>query len=145
LLTTSLTLLAEAISQAKRQRIKLRQRIKPKTKLMQSLKWQTRLQPRQTQQEYLPKIVISAVMHVKFMHKLCCLFSHIPTYLHVMRCYNHDLFIYGDFPSIPPFFVYNSAEQETPVFCIFKIEGPSGTQMNLGLFWHYYISLRINK
>jgi hypothetical protein len=29
------------------------------------------------------------VMHAKFMHDLCSLFMHIPTYLDVMGCYNH--------------------------------------------------------
>jgi hypothetical protein len=29
-------------------------------------------------------------MHVKFMHELCSLLLNIPTYLDVMRCYNHD-------------------------------------------------------
>jgi hypothetical protein len=31
------------------------------------------------------------LMHEKFMHELCSLSLHIPTYLHVMRCYNHVL------------------------------------------------------
>jgi hypothetical protein len=30
------------------------------------------------------------VMHAKFMHELCSLLMHIPTYLDVMRYYNHD-------------------------------------------------------
>jgi len=30
--------------------------------------------------------------------------------------------------------VYNSAEQENPVLCIFKFQGPYGTQMDLGFF-----------
>jgi hypothetical protein len=30
-------------------------------------------------------------MHAKFMHELCSLLFHIPTYLHVMICYNHVL------------------------------------------------------
>jgi hypothetical protein len=33
----------------------------------------------------------AGVMHANFMHELCCLLFHIPTYLHVMRCYNHVL------------------------------------------------------
>jgi hypothetical protein len=31
------------------------------------------------------------VMHAKFMHELYSLLLHIPTYLVVMRCYNHVL------------------------------------------------------
>ena len=30
--------------------------------------------------------------------------------------------------------VYNSAEQENIVLCIFKFQGPYGTQMDLGFF-----------
>jgi hypothetical protein len=38
----------------------------------------------------------------------------------------------------PLYLVYNSAEQKTPVLCIFKFQGPSGTQTKLGFFWRYY-------
>jgi hypothetical protein len=31
------------------------------------------------------------MMHAKFMHELCSLLMHIPTYLDVMRYYNHVL------------------------------------------------------
>jgi hypothetical protein len=33
----------------------------------------------------------SLLMHGKFMHELCSLLMHIPTYLDIMRCYNHVL------------------------------------------------------
>ena len=32
----------------------------------------------------------------------------------------------------PLLLVYNSTEQESPVLCIFKFQGPYGTQMDLG-------------
>jgi hypothetical protein len=35
----------------------------------------------------------------------------------------------------PLYLVYNFAEHETPVLCIFKFHAPSGTQMELGFFW----------
>jgi hypothetical protein len=73
-------------------------------------------------------------MHVKFMHKLCSLLPHITTYLHVMRCYNHDLYQFMGIFHRSPLFGYNSAEQETPILCIYKFQGPSGTQKELG---HY--------
>jgi hypothetical protein len=38
----------------------------------------------------------------------------------------------------PLYLVYNSAEHETPVSCIFKFQGPFGTQMELGFFWRNY-------
>jgi hypothetical protein len=31
------------------------------------------------------------LVHAKFMHELCSLLLHIPTYVYVMRCYNHVL------------------------------------------------------
>jgi hypothetical protein len=31
------------------------------------------------------------VMHAKYMHELCSLLMHIPTYYNVISCYNHDL------------------------------------------------------
>jgi hypothetical protein len=38
----------------------------------------------------------------------------------------------------PLYLVYNSAEQQTPILCIFKFQGPSGTQTELGFFWRNY-------
>jgi hypothetical protein len=35
----------------------------------------------------------------------------------------------------PLYLVYNFAEQETLVLCIFKFHKPSKTQMELGFFW----------
>jgi hypothetical protein len=42
----------------------------------------------------------------------------------------------------PVYLVYKSIEQETPILCIVKFQGPSGTQMKLGFFWRNYFSLR---
>ena len=42
------------------------------------------------------------------------------------------------------YLVYNSAEQENPVLCIFKFQGPYGTQMDLGFFWRQYFCTRNN-
>jgi hypothetical protein len=42
------------------------------------------------------------------------------------------------------YLVYNSAKQETPILCIFKFQGLSGTQMELGYFWHDYFFRRNN-
>ena len=39
------------------------------------------------------------------------------------------------FSTNPLSLVYNSAEQETPVFGIFTFQGPYGTQIGLGFFW----------
>jgi hypothetical protein len=36
----------------------------------------------------------------------------------------------------PPYFGYNSAEQENPVLRIFMFQGPSRTQIKLGFFGH---------
>jgi hypothetical protein len=49
---------------------------------------------------------VCPVMHAKFMHEFCSLLMHIPTYLNVMRCYNHASFalIYGDFLLIHLFY-----------------------------------------
>jgi hypothetical protein len=34
--------------------------------------------------------------------------------------------------------VYNYAEQETPILCIFKYQGPYGTQTDRVFFWSQY-------
>jgi hypothetical protein len=34
----------------------------------------------------------------------------------------------------PPYFGYNSEEQENPVLCILMFEGPFGTQIDPGFF-----------
>jgi hypothetical protein len=64
------------------------------------------------------------LMHAKFMHELCSLLFHIPTYLDVMRCYNHVLHWFIGIFHRPPYFVYNSTQQEIPVLCIFTFQGP---------------------
>jgi hypothetical protein len=54
-------------------------------------------------------------MHAKFMHELCSLLLHILTYLDVIIMFCIDL---RRFSIDPPYFGYNSIEQETPV-CVF--------------------------
>jgi hypothetical protein len=57
-------------------------------------------------------------MHAKYMYELCSLLMHIPTYYNVISCYNH---VYNDlwgFSIDPPYFGYNSAEQENLVLRI---------------------------
>jgi hypothetical protein len=44
----------------------------------------------------------------------------------------------------PPYFGYNSLEQENPVLHILTFQGPSGTQINLGFFGHTYFYIRSN-
>jgi hypothetical protein len=46
------------------------------------------------------------VMHAKYMHDLCTLLMHIPTYYNVISCYNYVLW---GFSIDPPYFGYNSA------------------------------------
>jgi hypothetical protein len=56
------------------------------------------------------------LMHAKYMHDLYSLLMHIPTYYNAISCYNHVLW---GFSIDPPYFGYNSAEQENPVLHIF--------------------------
>jgi hypothetical protein len=51
--------------------------------------------------------------------------------------------LWGFFIS-PPYLGYNSAKHETPDLCIFKFQGPSRTQTELGFFWRYYFSMGTN-
>jgi hypothetical protein len=44
----------------------------------------------------------------------------------------------------PPYFGYNSAEQEIPVLCILMFQGPSRTQIGRGYLWHEYFYIRSN-
>jgi hypothetical protein len=44
----------------------------------------------------------------------------------------------------PPYFGYNSVGQENPVLRIFKFQGPSWTQIDLGFLEHqYFITINI--
>jgi hypothetical protein len=70
-------------------------------------------------------------MHAKYIHDLCSLLMHIPTYYNVISCYNYVL--WGFFTD-PSYFGYNSAEQENLVLLIFTFQGPSRTQIDLGFF-----------
>jgi hypothetical protein len=82
--------------------------------------------------------------NAKFMLELCSLLMHIPTYLDVMRCYNHVLHRLWGFFVNSPYFGYNSTEQETPVLCILTFQGPSRTQNDLGFVWREYFYIRCN-
>jgi hypothetical protein len=66
------------------------------------------------------------LMHAKFMHELCYLLLHIPTYLHVMRCYNHGLHWFQGFSKQSPSFGFNSLCQKTFFFCIFDFSAATG-------------------
>ena len=87
------------------------------------------------------RLSLGMLMHVKCIHELCHLLLHIPTYLHVLRCYLHVLW---GFSKNPLSLVYNSAELETPVFGIFEFQGPYGRQTDLGFFWSSYFPRRHN-
>jgi hypothetical protein len=83
-------------------------------------------------------------MHAKCIYKLCSLLSLIPTHLHVIRFYIDVLHCLRGFSIDPPYLVYKSIEHETPVLRIFNFQRPSGTQTELGFFWHTYFSLGRN-
>jgi hypothetical protein len=51
-------------------------------------------------------------MHAKYMHELCSLLMHNPTYYYIISCYNHVLW---RFSIDPPYFGYNSTEHENLV------------------------------
>jgi hypothetical protein len=72
-------------------------------------------------------------MHAKYMHDLCSLLMHITTYYNVISCYNHVLW---GFSIDPPYFGYNSLEQENPILRIFVFHGHSWTLIDLGFFGH---------
>jgi hypothetical protein len=74
------------------------------------------------------------LMHAKFMHELCSLLIYIPTYLDVMRCYNHVLHLFMEVFHRSPYFGYNSTEQENPVLHILMFQEPSGTQIDPRFF-----------
>jgi hypothetical protein len=40
----------------------------------------------------------------------------------------------------PPYFGYNSTEQENSILCIFKFQEPSRTQFDLGFLGHNILS-----
>jgi hypothetical protein len=44
----------------------------------------------------------------------------------------------------PPYFGYNSAEQETLILCILTFQEPSGTQIDRGFLWREYFYIRSN-
>jgi hypothetical protein len=44
----------------------------------------------------------------------------------------------GGFSIDPPYFGYNSTEQENPILYILMFQEPSRTQIDLGFFWHEY-------
>jgi hypothetical protein len=60
------------------------------------------------------------------MHELCSLLMYILTYLDVIIMFCIDLW---GFSINPPYFGYNSAEQESPILYILTFQGPSETQI----------------
>jgi hypothetical protein len=76
-------------------------------------------------------------MHVKCIHEICHLLLHIPTcilYNVIFMFYN----VLWGFSIDTLSLVYNYAEQETPILCIFKYQGPYGTQTDRVFFWSQY-------
>jgi hypothetical protein len=65
-------------------------------------------------------------MHAKFMHELCSLLMHIPTYLDVIIMFCIDLW---GFSIYPPYFGYNFIEQKILVLCILMFWGSSRIQI----------------
>ena len=57
------------------------------------------------------------LMHVKCIHELCSLLSHIPTHLHHISSYTNVLNDFGDFLNNPLSFGSNSVWQK----CIFLV------------------------
>jgi hypothetical protein len=57
-------------------------------------------------------------MHVKFMHKFHSLLPHIPTYLHVMRFYNHIFIDFWGF-FIDPLIWDVTLQNRKYMFCVF--------------------------
>jgi hypothetical protein len=73
-------------------------------------------------------------MHATYMHELCSLLMHI---LHIIMLLVVIIMICNDlweFSFDPPYFGYNSTEQENPVLCIFMFQEPSRTQIDLRFF-----------
>jgi hypothetical protein len=54
-------------------------------------------------------------MHAKYMHELCSLLMHIPTYYNVISCYNNVLWT---FSIDPPFLVITQQNRKT-LLCVF--------------------------
>jgi hypothetical protein len=75
---------------------------------------------------------LGALMHAKFMHELCNLLLHIPTYLDVVIMFCIDLW---GFSIDPPYLGYNTADHETPVLYILTFHGSSKTQIERGFCW----------
>jgi hypothetical protein len=57
-------------------------------------------------------------MHAKYMHKLCSLLMHIPTYYNVISRYNHDLQCLWGFSIDPRIFGITLQNRKT-MFCVF--------------------------
>jgi hypothetical protein len=57
-------------------------------------------------------------MQTKFMHKLYSLLLHIPIYLDVMRCFNHDLHLFMGI-SIDSLFWVITLQNSKYMFCVF--------------------------
>jgi hypothetical protein len=62
------------------------------------------------------------LMHVKHMHELSNLLTHIPTYLPHIWCYIHTLYLFLRIYEWFLYLNYNSARQENFILCIFNFQ-----------------------
>jgi hypothetical protein len=62
------------------------------------------------------------LMHAKFMHELCSLLLHIPTYLHVVDVIIMFCIDFGDFPNNPLSFGFNFFWQKTLFLAFFTFQ-----------------------
>ena len=69
----------------------------------------------------------------------CCIFPHICILYKVIFMFYNVL--WGFFVD-PLSLVFNSAEQENPILCIFKFQGPYETQIDLGFFEDKYFCMK---
>jgi hypothetical protein len=72
-------------------------------------------------------------MHAKYMHELYSLLMHIPTIIMLLVVIIMFYNVLWGFSIDLPYFGYNSAGQENLVLRIFKFQGLSRTQIDLGL------------
>jgi hypothetical protein len=75
---------------------------------------------------------LGMLMYLKFMHELYSLLLHIPTYLHVMRCYNHGLHWFRAFSKQSPLFWFELSLSENVFFSVFDFPGATGLEKGQG-------------
>ena len=64
---------------------------------------------------------------------------------HICNIYDDNTMFYIDlwgFTNDPLYLVYNSAEQENPVLCIFHFQRPIRSQIDLGFLEHHFFIAR---